>query len=166
VVKREGPGHRSDCTLRLNSGISLHAEGQAQEPYLCFDLAAAKIGSRLGRNKTRLKSYTIASTAHAPGKVANYLIEQPAEEEEKPARGFNPVVVADETGDLKSLSVASARHRTRSHRRSSRRVSACRQRPGDFYRRRDGAIGWLDPQPLANRRAPHNQDQHVVIATP
>ena len=147
VMTREGSGYRSDCTLRLSSGMSLHAEGRAHEPYLCFDQAADKIESRLRRYKTRLKGHTAASAANARGKVENYLIESPREDEEEPIGGFNPVVVAEGTEDLKSLSVASAvaeldltgapvivfQHA------GSGRVNV-------VYRRRDGAIGWLDPQ--------------------
>jgi len=147
VVTREGSGYRSDCTLRLSSGVSLHAEGRAHEPYLCFEHAADKIERRLRRYKTRLKGHAGASGASERGQVANYLIEQPHEEEEEPAGGFNPVVVAEGTEDLKSLSVASAvaeldltgapvvvfQHA------GSGRVNV-------VYRRRDGAIGWLDPQ--------------------
>ena len=65
---------------------------------------------------------------------------------EEPEEGFNPVVVAEGTEALKSLSVASAvaeldltgapvvvfEHA------GSGRVNV-------VYRRRDGAIGWLDP---------------------
>jgi ribosomal subunit interface protein len=145
VMTREGSGYRSDCTLRLSSGISLHAEGRAHEPYLCFDQAAGKIESRLRRYKTRLKGHGGVSSVR--GKVANYLVEAPREEDEEPADGFNPVVVAEGTEELKSLSVASAvaeldltgasvivfQHA------GSGRVNV-------VYRRRDGAIGWLDPQ--------------------
>jgi ribosomal subunit interface protein len=152
VMTREGSGYRSDCALRLSSGMSLYAEGRAQEPYRCFDQAADKIESRLRRYKTRLKGHAGASAANARGKVANYLIESPHEEEE-PAQGFDPVVVAEGTDDLKSLSVASAvaeldltgasvivfQHA------GSGRVNV-------VYRRRDGAIGWLDPQ--ARRQSP------------
>jgi ribosomal subunit interface protein len=145
VMTREGSGYRSDCTVRLSSGISLHAEGRAHEPYLCFDQAADRIERRLRRYKTRLKAHAgVAGVGR--GEVANYLVEQPQEEEE-PAEGFNPVVVAEGTEELKSLSVASAvaeldlsgapvivfQHA------GSGRVNV-------VYRRRDGAIGWLDPQ--------------------
>jgi ribosomal subunit interface protein len=147
VMTREGSGYRSDCTLRLNSGLSLHAESRAQEPYRCFDQAADKIEGRLRRYKTRLKGHAAASAANARGKVENYLIEQPHEDDEEPVGGFDPVVVAEGTEDLKSLSVASAvaeldltgasvivfQHA------GSGRVNV-------VYRRRDGAIGWLDPQ--------------------
>ena len=77
--------------------------------------------------------------------VANYLIEAPGEAEEEPI-DFNPVVVAEGSQPLKSLSVASAvaeldlsgaplvvfQHA------GSARVNI-------VYRRADGAIGWLDP---------------------
>jgi ribosomal subunit interface protein len=155
VVTREGSGYRSECVLRLKSGASLHAEGRAHEPYLCFDQAAAKIEGRLRRYKTRLKGHAGASAANARGKVASYPIESPREDAEEPAEGFGPVVVAEGTEGLKSLSVAAAvaeldlggapvivfRHA------GSGRVNV-------VYRRRDGAIGWLDPQaPRAPSRA-------------
>lgn len=147
VMTREGSGYRSDCTLRLSSGISLHAESRAHEPYLCFEQAADKIETRLRRYKARLKGHAGPAATNARGKVANYLVEQPGDEEEEPAEGFNPVVVAEGTEELKSLSVASAvaeldltgapvvvfQHA------GSGRVNI-------VYRRRDGAIGWLDPQ--------------------
>ena len=145
VITREGSGYRSDCTLRLSSGISLHAEGRAHEPYPCFEQAAGKIEGRLRRYKTRLKDHAGVPGA-GRGKTANYVVESPQDEEE-PAGGFNPVVVAEGTDELKSLSVASAvveldltgapllvfLHA------GSGRVNV-------VYRRRDGAIGWLDPQ--------------------
>jgi len=151
VMTREGSGYRSECTLRLSSGMSLHAEGRAREPYLCFDQAADKIEKRLRRYKMRLKDHGGVAGA-GRGKVANYVVEAPQDEEE-PAGGFNPVVVAEGTDELKSLSVASAvaeldltgapvvvfQHA------GSGRVNV-------VYRRPDGAIGWLDPQ--ASRDSP------------
>jgi ribosomal subunit interface protein len=146
VIAREGSGFRSDCTLRLSSGVSLHAEGRAHEPYPCFEQAADKIEGRLRRYKKRLKGHAGAPSNDDLAKVANYVVETPHEEEEEPAEGFNPVVVAEGTEALKTLSVASAvaeldlsgvpvivfRHA------GSGRVNV-------VYRRRDGAIGWLDP---------------------
>ena len=147
VMTREGSGYRSDCTLRLSSGLSLHAESRAQEPYRCFDQAADKIENRLRRYKTRLKGHTAASAANARGKVENYLIEQPREADEEPLGGFDPVVVAEGAEDLKVLSVASA---VAELDLSGAPVivfqHAGSSRVNVVYRRRDGAIGWLDPQ--------------------
>ena len=79
--------------------------------------------------------------------ATHQLLLSAGEDDEEPVGGFDPVVVAEGTEDLKSLSVASAvaeldlsgapvivfQHA------GSGRVNV-------VYRRRDGAIGWLDPQ--------------------
>lgn len=143
VIAREGSGYRSDCALRLSSGVALHAEGRAHEPYPCFEHAADKIEARLRRYKKRLKGH---AGGDVKGNVANYMVEEPHEEQEEPVEGFNPVVVAEGTEALKALSVASAVAELDlsgapvvvfSH-AGSGRVNV-------VYRRPDGAIGWLDP---------------------
>jgi ribosomal subunit interface protein len=149
VIAREGSGYRSDCSLRLSSGVDLHAEGKAHEPYPCFEQAADKIESRLRRYKKRLKGHSGAAEAPggaSAGAILNYVVTPPENDDEEPAEGFNPVIVAEGAEALKSLSVASAvaeldlagvpvfvfRH-------------AGTARVNIVYRRRDGAIGWLDP---------------------
>jgi ribosomal subunit interface protein len=144
VITREGSGYRSDCALRLSSGVALHAEGRAQEPYPCFEQAADKIEARLRKYKQRLKGH---ASGDVKGNVANYMVAEPeAVEDEEPVEGFNPVVVAEGTEALKALSVASAVAELDltgapvvvfSH-AGSGRVNI-------VYRRRDGAVGWLDP---------------------
>lgn len=149
VISREGSGYRADCSLHLSSGVNLEAEGKAHEPYASFENALDKIERRLRRYKKRLKEHQAAAQNAAEGQkrlqVANYTIEAPDEEHDEPA-DFNPVVVAEGSQPLKSLSVASAvaeldlsgapflvfQHA------SSTRVNV-------VYRRGDGAIGWLDP---------------------
>jgi hypothetical protein len=72
---------------------------------------------------------------------------EPPQEEEEPAGGFNPVVVAEGTDELKSLSVAFA---VAELDLSGAQVVVFQHagsgRVNVVYRRRDGAIGWLDPQ--------------------
>ena len=143
VITREGSGFRSDCALRLSSGVSLHAEGRGQEPYPCFEQAAAKIEGRLRRYKGRLKGHS--ATSDVKGAVANYMVEEP-EQEEEPVEGFNPVVVAEGTDPLKSLSVASAvAELDLSGAPVVVFAHAGSGRVNVVYRRADGAIGWLDP---------------------
>lgn len=149
VISPEGSAYRTDCTLHLSSGMNLQAEGRAHEPYASFEQAADKIERRLRRYNKRLKEHASGSEAAASQRaqinVANFVIEQPDEFEEAPV-DFSPVVVAEGAQPLKNLSVASAvaeldltgaqlvvfQHAT------SERVNI-------VYRRRDGAIGWLDP---------------------
>jgi hypothetical protein len=146
----EGSGYRADCTLHLSSGISLQAEGKAQAPYASVDHAVDRIEKRLRRYKRRLKEHHApsngAGTAEART-VANYVIEAPTDAEESGEGEFSPVIVAEGSARLKSLSVASAVEELDLtgapvvvfQHAGSARVNI-------VYRRRDGAIGWVDPQ--------------------
>ena len=55
TIEREGSGFRTDCTLHLNSGLTLQAEAEAHDAYSSFDKAANRIENRLRRCKGRLK---------------------------------------------------------------------------------------------------------------
>jgi ribosomal subunit interface protein len=143
VISPEGSAYRTDCSFHLSSGMNLQAEGRAHEPYASFEQAADKIERRLRRYNKRLKEHS--ESAVGGRKVAKFVIEPPNEQEEAPA-DFSPVVVAEGSQPLKNLSVASAvaeldltgaplvvfQH-------------AGSERVNIVYRRRDGAIGWLDP---------------------
>ena len=151
VISPEGSAFRTDCSLHLSSGMNLQSEGRSHEPYASFDQAADKIERRLRRYKQRLKEhgpgYEPAPEVRERPQVANFVIESPADDEEEAPADFSPVVVAEGAQALKTLSVASAvaeldltgapvvvfQHAT------SERVNL-------VYRRRDGAIGWLDPR--------------------
>jgi ribosomal subunit interface protein len=152
VVCPEGSGYRSDCSLHLSSGMNLQAEGKAQEPYASFDQAADKIERRLRRYKQRLKQHHGSGEANGKGVedadsvVANYMIEAPDETAEE-VENFSPVIVAEGSARLKNLSVASA---VAELDLSGAPVVVFKHagsaRLNIVYRRRDGAIGWLDPQ--------------------
>ena len=149
----DGPGYRTDCNLRLTSGMSLQAEARAQDVYASFDQAADRVEKRLRRYRRRLKDHHPAQNGAAPqesspgpgGLITRYVIEAPDEEHEE-TQDFSPLVVAETAERVKSLSVASAvaeldltgapvivfRH-------------AGHGRINLVYRRTDGNIGWIDP---------------------
>jgi ribosomal subunit interface protein len=149
VISPEGSAYRTDCSFHLSSGMNLQAEGRAHQPYASFEEAAEKIERRLRRYNKRLKDHQAGGEVSTGGreslKLVKFVIEQPDEIEEAPT-DYSPVVVAEGAQTLKNLSVASAvaeldltgaplvvfQHAT------SERVNI-------VYRRRDGAIGWLDP---------------------
>lgn len=146
TIAPEGSGFRADCTLHLGSGISLQADGRAQEPYACFDQAAERIEKRLRRYKTRIKGQKKAPASG--GETASYyVLEAIDEEREAPAETeFSPTVIAETIKRLDSMTIAAAvmeldmtgvtvlpfRH-------------AATGRVNIIYRRGDGNIGWLDP---------------------
>jgi ribosomal subunit interface protein len=151
VISPEASWFRSDCSLHLSSGMNLQAEGKAQEPYASFDQAADRIERRLRRYNKRLKERHASVDGGADAAdaarttVASYTIEAPDEEAEE-SQDYSPVIVAEGSALLKSLSVASAvaeldltgapvvvfQHA------GSARINV-------VYRRGDGAIGWIDP---------------------
>ena len=154
VIDHEGTGYRSDCTLFLTSGTSLHSEGRAHEPYASFEQAAERLEKRLRRYKQRLKGHH-SSAAPPPvesGTVADYVLEAPVEEAHETTTEFSPLIIAERSSALKEMSVSGAvleldltgvqalafRHA------GSGRVNL-------VFRRSDGNIGWIDPSELATK---------------
>ena len=151
VVDHEGSGYRTDCTLHLTSGTTLHSEGRAQEPYASFEQAAERLEGRLRRYKRRLKDHHAGSTQnhvpHAAGEtIADYVLQGPEDEDE--GTDFHPVVVAERTSALKTFSVAEAVMEldfTGAPVQVFR--NAGNRRVNIVYRRPDGNVGWIDPGP-------------------
>jgi ribosomal subunit interface protein len=149
VLDHEGSGYRTDCTLHLASGVTMHSEGRAQEPYASFDQAADRLERRLSRYKRRLKEHHTATalnlTAQVAGEViADYVLQGP--EDDDAGTDFHAVVVAERTSAMRTMPVSEAvmeldftgapvqvfRH-------------AGNGRVNIVYRRPDGNIGWIDP---------------------
>jgi ribosomal subunit interface protein len=148
TIAPEGSGFRADCTVHLGAGVTLQADGRAQEPYACFDQAADRLEKRLRRYKGRIKGHKHAAGDNGAGEtVANYVLEAMDEEREAPAEHeYSPTVIAETTTRLGAMTIAAAvmeldmtgvtvlpfRH-------------AATGRVNIIYRRTDGNIGWLDP---------------------
>ncbi len=147
TIAPEGSGFRADCTLHLKNGVTVQADGRAQEPYACFDQAADRIEKRLRRYKSRIKERKHEKADAGDMTVASYVLEAPDEETDAPAEHeFAPTVIAETTTRLGAMTIAAAvmeldmtgvtvlpfRHE------ATGRVNV-------IYRRSDGNIGWLDP---------------------
>ena len=157
TIGPEGSGFKTECFLRLSSGIVVTAEGEAQEPYASFDKTADRIDKRLRRYKQRAKDHhsgaAAAAVVSAPtAEMASYVIEAPDEDADESVP-FSPVIVAESIMLLKTMSVAAAvaeldltgapvvlfRHSTQ-------------ERLNLVYRRADGNIGWIDPEGQLKRK--------------
>jgi ribosome hibernation promoting factor len=154
TLSKDGFGFRTDCSLHLDSGITLEADSNATDAYASADQALIMIEKRLRRYKSRLKDRSARKTYAATEALAgmdataldapSYIIEAPAEGDEVSA--YSPVIIAEATTALKRLSVSEAvmeldltgaaclvfQHG------SSGRVNI-------IYRRPDGNVGWVDP---------------------
>lgn len=155
TVGKEAFGFRTECVVHLDSGIVLQSDAMAGDAYSSADQAAERIEKRLRRYKRRLKDH---HQARGNGRLAgeagvdapSYVIEAPNEETDEPDE-FNPVIIAESTTVLRSLSVSDAvmeldmtgvpvvvfRH-------------AGHGRINLVYRRPDGHVGWIDPPAMDN----------------
>jgi len=149
TLSKDGFGFRTDCALHLDSGVTLEADSTAADAYVSADQALLQIEKRLRRYKSRLKDRS-ARKAHAAARaefdIPSYVIEAPAPDSDDEIAAYNPVIIAESTTALRSLSVSEAvmeldltgapvivfRHG------STGRVNV-------IYRRADGNVGWVDP---------------------
>jgi ribosomal subunit interface protein len=143
IVEREGSGFRTDCSIHLDTGIVLKADGHGQDVHQSFDRAAERIEKRLRRYKGRLKEHHQKKRTDAM-MATTYVIEAPAEDGE--ALGADPLIIAEETTDLQTMTVGEA---VMAMDLAEATVIVFRHAVhGDVnvvYRRADGNIGWIDP---------------------
>jgi ribosomal subunit interface protein len=156
TVGKDGFGFRTECVVHLDSGIVLQADAMAADAYASADAAALRMEKRLRRYKKRLKNHQASRNGKAdaaldggaPIDMPNYVIATPGHEDDSDEEitAFNPVIIAESTTVLKSLSVSEAvmeldmtgipvivfRH-------------AGHGRVNLVYRRADGHVGWIDP---------------------
>ena len=153
TVEKDGYRYGADCVIHLDTGLTLQAEGKAQDPQLAFDAAADRIEKRLRRYNRRLKSHG-GNGASAESVEMSYRIVEglPDDDEELPA-DFAPAIVAESVLSLRAMSVASAVIELDA---KDRPVFVFRNSGSDqlniVYRRPDGNIGWIDPS-LGNGRS-------------
>ena len=146
TVEKAGSRYAADCNLHLDSGISLQAEGQGQEPQAAFEQAADRIEKRLRRYKRKLKDRNVEQVQVED--IAYRVMEHVGDDDvTEVAVDHAPAIVAESTLSLKTLSVANAvmeldlkdspvfvfRNSKTKH-------------VNIVYRRNDGNIGWIDPR--------------------
>jgi hypothetical protein len=143
TVARDGSGYRTDCAVHLDTGIVLQAEGRAQDVHQSFDIAADRIEKRLRRYKGKLKDH------HAKGRgdatpATEYVFAAPDEAIE--AADADPVVIAEETTNLLTMTVRGA---VMAMDLTDAPIVVFRNAGHGgvnvVYRRNDGNIGWIDP---------------------
>ena len=147
TVIKSGSRFSADCMIRLDSGASLQATGDAQDPTLAFEAAADRLETRLRRYKRRLKSRNAGNgNGEEPTDIAYTVMAPLADDEEEIPEDFAPVIVAESTMTLRTMSVASAVIELDT---KDSPVFVFRNAGNDHlnivYRRPDGNIGWIDP---------------------
>lgn len=147
TVEKAGSRFTTDCMLHLDSGIVLQATGEAQDPHASFDAAAERIEKRLRRYKRRLKSHNSEAAATRTEEYAYRVLEAlPEDSDDEVPDDFSPVVVAETSMALSTMSVSSAVLQLDLQ---DNPVYVFRNAGSGgvnlVYRRADGNIGWIDP---------------------
>ncbi|MET0269269.1 MAG: ribosome-associated translation inhibitor RaiA [Sphingomonas sp.] len=151
VTFGNGPHNTFACDIvaHVMQGVILKAHGQANEAHPAFDRAADKIEKQLRRYMNRLKDRH-ANSGAVPGEIdadAGYTVYG-APSEEEPAD--NPLIIAETRVDVPEASVSDAVMML-----DLRDTGALLFRNSGtgvhnmVYRRRDGTIGWVEPQRVA-----------------
>ncbi|MEM7427339.1 MAG: ribosome-associated translation inhibitor RaiA [Pseudomonadota bacterium] len=149
TVSKESSEFRCECSLHLSTGLMLQTEGRAEEAYGAFDKAADRLEKRLRRYKRRLKDHHArANSRKAPILDAPaYVIAQEDTEAEEPD-DLSPAIIAESMERIPDLSVGEAVMQLDI---SGTPLVVFRNAAHGglnvVYRREDGNIGWIDPQP-------------------
>jgi ribosomal subunit interface protein len=155
VVSREGHNFRIDCAVTLASGQQLQSHGLGGDAHGAFDMALAKIETRIRRYKRRLKSHSVAATAKAAETAALYVLRPPEgvvddEDGWDTAEGHGApqaMIIAETQAPLRTMTVSGAVMEldlTESQTIVFR--NAAHGGLSVVYRRPDGNIGWIDPE--------------------
>jgi ribosomal subunit interface protein len=157
VFSREGPLIQSDISVHIRRDILVQGRAASGDAYAAFDSAAAHIAKRIRRYKRRLRGRhgqtheAVAETLETLSARSYVLAEatEPADDSDKDGGGaldHQPVIVAEMTLEIPSLTVGEAVMRMDLadvpsfifRNRAHGGVNV-------VYRRRDGHIGWVDP---------------------
>jgi ribosomal subunit interface protein len=144
TVEKSGSRFSADCMIRLDTGMSLQATGESQEPTSAFDAAAERFEKRLRRYKRRLKEHHSSGNDAEQVDIAYKVMTAVSDDEEVP-ENYAPAIVAESTMRLKTMSVASAVIELDT-KDSPVYVfwNAGNDHVNIVYRRSDGNIGWID----------------------
>ncbi|ALV29857.1 hypothetical protein APZ00_04280 [Pannonibacter phragmitetus] len=153
TLTREGAGFKTECSLHLDTGIVLQVSGEDHDPRASFDRAADRIEKRLRRYKRKLKGHNSANGAREFYEAPSYVLASPEEDEEVPA-DFNPLVIAETSARIKTLTVGMAvMELDLSEAPVVVFKSAANGGVNVVYRRPDGNIGWIDPALIGQQAA-------------
>lgn len=151
IVEKSGSRFSADCKVHLDTGIVLHAAGEANDPQGCFDAAAERIEKRLRRYKRRLKDHHAGNHMNGYAEIAYTVMDAVPDEADEVPEDFAPTIVAESSKPLKTMTVATA---VMALDMTDEPVLLFRS-PGKeelniVYRRNDGNIGWIDATNMKN----------------
>ncbi len=147
VLSRDARMFRADIAVHIGKGIKVRAHDVADDAYAAFDVSLAHLGKRLRRHKGRLRDHHKAREETGGESAQTYVLAAPLEgESADPVGSEGPVVIAEESSQIESLTVSEAVMRLDLADQGALMFrNAATGGLNVVYRRADGNIGWVDP---------------------
>jgi ribosomal subunit interface protein len=152
VLSRVGRGKqiRADISVHAGRGIMVQGHGETDDAYSAFDAATDRIAKRLRRYKRRLRDHRKKSGGgDGNGLQAQQyvLAEADDQESEEVAASAQPVVVAEMTTAIETMTVGEAVMRMDlADMPALVFQNSAHGGINVVFRRSDGNVGWIDPQ--------------------
>lgn len=141
-----------EATVHLSTGMTVNAHGKANEIYESFDGCAQRMEKQLRRYKRRLKDHHNQRTTpiEVVGASSYILASEADESKDMEPEKLDPIIIAEMKTGIQSLSVGEAVMQME----LSDEPLLFFKNEGHkglnvVYRRKDGNIGWIDPQNLS-----------------
>jgi len=157
VFSRERHLFLSVISVHAKRGLMVQCHGSSADAYAAFDDATERLEKQLPRYKRRLRNHHKASRddeAEAVPEATDYVLAQGEDEPDDGSEGKDqPLVIAEMRTSIPQLSVSEAVMRL--DLADLPALLFRNSKHGNLnlvYRRRDGNVGWIDPDLAAKSR--------------
>lgn len=151
---KEGHGRgliKASIHIRVGKNIMVIADNTEADPYVAFDTTAEKVAKQLRRYKKKLRDHHTRNNQVPETdflRATDYTIADTASDSKDDIEvGDEPVVVAEMTTDIQTMSVSDAVMRMDLSGQPALLFRNAKHKGLNMvYRRADGNIGWIDPE--------------------
>ncbi|MBU2582391.1 MAG: ribosome-associated translation inhibitor RaiA [Alphaproteobacteria bacterium] len=150
-LEKERSLFRTDCSIRLRTGLLVESHGTGGDAYASADAAVERLEKRVRRYKRRLKDHHhgrqngAALPAELPAR--DYVLQVTDDEgEEQEKTDHHPMIIAETERGIRELTVGEAvMHLDLGESQFLIFRNAGNGGINVVYRRPDGNVGWVDP---------------------
>lgn len=149
-LEKERGLFKTNCSVRLASGLLLEAHGEGGDAYQSADAAVERLETRVRKYKRRLKDHDASRAANNGQGIAELTardaVVSTTDEVDGAQDGSHPLIIAETQRAVMDLSVSEAVM----HLDLTESAFLIFRNAGTgginvVYRRNDGHIGWIDP---------------------
>ncbi len=138
---------RADISVHAGRNIRMQGRAEAPDAYAAFDAALERIAKRLRRYKRRLRDHRKGVSDDALPALKSVIADNDADGAEEEAANAQPVVIAEMTTTIETMTVGEAVMQMDLVDTSALMFrNSAHGGLNVVYRRRDDNIGWIDPQ--------------------